>query len=261
MRMPNARTAPGSAELHTAIEELVDANHILADQGTVDGFGHVSVRHPTNPTRYLLSKNVAPAAVTKDDIIELDLDSVPVDAKGRALYLERFIHGEIYKARPDVRAVVNAHSPWVLSFAASKIPLRAVHNKAAFLGAGSPIFDIRDAFGATDMLLTTPAQAKALADALGKSAVVLLRGHGHVAVGPSLRVAVFRAYYAEFNARLQAQAMSLGGSIIYVEGDEAVKADQTMQRVDQRPWALWQASVKAKSATRDPQSKARRRTR
>jgi len=154
--MPTDRTATRSAEVNEAIEDLVDANHILADQGTVDGFGHVSVRHPTNPTRYLLSKNVAPAAVTKDDIIEFDLDSVPVDAKGRALYLERFIHGEIYKARPDVQSVVNAHSPWVLSFAASKIPLRAVHNKAAFLGAGSPIFDIRDAFGATDMLLTTP---------------------------------------------------------------------------------------------------------
>ena len=259
--MPTARTVTRSAELNGAIEDLVDANHILADQGTVDGFGHVSVRHPTNPTRYLLSKNVAPAAVTKDDIIEFDLDSVPVDANGRALYLERFIHGEIYKARPDVQSVINAHSPWVLSFAANGIPLRAVHNKAAFLGAGSPVFDIRDAFGATDMLLTTPAQAKALADALGRSAVVLLRGHGHVAVGPSLRVAVFRAYYAEFNARLQAQAMSLGGSITYVEGDEAVKADQTMQRVDQRPWALWKASVKAKSAAREPRPKARRRTR
>jgi len=259
--MPTARTVARSVEMSEAIEDLVDANHILADQGTVDGFGHVSVRHPTNPTRYLLSKNVAPAAVTKDDIIEFDLDSVPVDANGRALYLERFIHGEIYKARPDVQSVINAHSPWVLSFAANGIPLRAVHNKAAFLGAGSPIFDIRDAFGATDMLLTTPAQAKALADALGRSAVVLLRGHGHIAVGPSLRVAVFRAYYAEFNARLQAQAMSLGGSVIYVEGDEAVKADQTMQRVDQRPWALWKASVKAKSAAHEARPKARRRSR
>jgi ribulose-5-phosphate 4-epimerase/fuculose-1-phosphate aldolase len=259
--MPTARTATRSAELNGAIEDLVDANHILADQGTVDGFGHVSVRHPTNPTRYLLSKNVAPAAVTKDDIIELDLDSIAVDANGRALYLERFIHGEIYKARPDVHSVVNGHSPWVLSFAANKIPLRAVHNKAAFLGEGSPIFDIHDAFGATDMLLTTPAQGKALADALGKSAVVLLRGHGHVAVGPSLRVAVFRAYYAEFNARLQAQAMSLGGSITYVEGDEAVKADQTMQRVDQRAWALWKGGVRAKSTARETQPKVRRRTR
>jgi ribulose-5-phosphate 4-epimerase/fuculose-1-phosphate aldolase len=255
--MPTDRTAARSAEVNKTIEDLVEANHILAEQGTVDGFGHVSVRHPTNPTRYLLSRNVAPAAVSKDDIIEFDLDSVPIDAKGRALYLERFIHGEIYKARPDVQSVINAHSPWVLSFAASKIPLRAVHNKAAFLGAGSPIFDVRDAFGATDMLLTTPAQAKALAETLGKSAVVLLRGHGHVAVGPSLRVAVFRAYYAG----LQAQAMSLGGSITYVEGDEAVKADQTMQRVDQRPWALWQASVKAKAATPKARPKARRRTR
>ena len=261
--MAVARTAVRSAELNAAIEDLVDANHILADQGTVDGFGHVSMRHPTNPTRYLLSRNVAPEEVTKDDIMEFDLDSVPIEAKGRGPYLERFIHGEIYKARPDVNSVINAHSPWVLSFAANKIPLRPIHNKAAFLGAGSPIFDIRDAFGATDMLLTTPAQGKALADTLGKSAVVLLRGHGHVAVGPSLRVAVFRAYYTEFNARLQARAMSLGGSITYVEGEEALKADQTMQRVDQRPWNLWKSKVKAKSraAARAAQPGVRRRAR
>jgi ribulose-5-phosphate 4-epimerase/fuculose-1-phosphate aldolase len=262
--MAMARTAVRSTELSAAIGDLVDANHMLADQGTVDGFGHVSLRHPTNPTRYLLARNIAPEEVTKNDIMEFDLDSVPIDAKGRGPYLERFIHGEIYKARPDVNAVINAHSPWVLCFAANKIPLRPIHNKAAFLGAGTPIFDIRDAFGATDMLLTTPAQGKALADTLGKSAVVLLRGHGHVAVGPSLRVAVFRAYYAEFNASLQARAMSLGGSITYVEGEEAVRADQTMQRVDQRPWNLWKSRVRAKSSqanTRIAPPGARRRGR
>lgn len=243
-------TEPASAQpidLSTAIADLVDANHILADQGVVDGFGHVSMRHPANPSRYLLSKSVAPEEVTAEDIMEFDLESVAIDARGRGPYLERFIHGEIYKARPDVNSVINAHSPWVLAFAANRIPLKAIHNKAAFLGEGSPIFDSRDAFGATDMLLTTPEQGKALARALGKSGVVLLRGHGHVAVGPSLKVAVFRAYYAEFNARLQAQAMSLGGNITYVEGEEAAMADQTMRRVDYRPWNLWKNKVKAKS--------------
>ena len=246
--MSAARKSIRSAELAAAVDDLVDANHILADLGTVDGFGHVSMRHPADPARYLLSKNIAPERVTRDDIIELDLDSVAVDGKGGPLYLERFIHGEIYKARPDVNSVVNAHSPWVLAFAANKIAVRPIHNKAAFLGEGSPIFDIRDVFGATDALLATPTQAKALADALGQSAVVLLRGHGHVAVGPSLRVAVFRAYYTEFNADLQARAMSLRGSITYLEGEEALKADQTMQRVDQRAWELWKARAKAKSA-------------
>jgi ribulose-5-phosphate 4-epimerase/fuculose-1-phosphate aldolase len=228
-----------------AIEDLVDANHILAAEGIVDGFGHVSVRHPADPARYLLSRNIAPEQVTADDILTFDLDSVPIDADGRQPYFERVIHGEIYKGRPDVNSVINAHSPWVLSFAANRIPLKPVHNKAAFLGAGTPIFEMREQFGMTDMLLTTPEQGRALAQALGASAIVLLRGHGHVAVGPSLKVAVFRAYYAEFNARLQAQSMTLPGSTVYVEGEEAAKADATMQRVDERAWALWKSRVRA----------------
>jgi ribulose-5-phosphate 4-epimerase/fuculose-1-phosphate aldolase len=240
--MPTEGTPAQSVDLNAVIADLVDANHILADQGVVDGFGHVSMRHPANPSRYLLSKNVAPERVTAEDIMEFDLESVSIDSGGRGPYLERFIHGEIYKARPDVNSVINAHSPWVLAFAANKIPLRAIHNKAAFLAEGSPIFDSRDEFGATDMLLTTPEQGRALALALGRSSVVLLRGHG-----PSLKVAVFRAYYAEFNARLQAQAMALGGTITYVEGEEAVKADQTMRRVDYRPWDLWKARIRTKS--------------
>jgi len=235
-----------SHDLNAAIEDLVDANHILADQGIVDGFGHVSMRHPGDPARYLLSRNVAPEQVDADDIIEFDLDSAPIDGNGRQPYFERVIHGEIYKARPDVNSVINAHSPWVLSFAANGIPLKPVHNKAAFLAAGSPIFEVRDLFGMTDMLLTTSAQGRALAQTLGASAVVLLRGHGHVAVGPSLKVAVFRAYYAEFNARLQAQSMSLPGSTAFVEGEEAEKADRTMQRVDERAWALWKSRVKSR---------------
>jgi HCOMODA/2-hydroxy-3-carboxy-muconic semialdehyde decarboxylase len=236
-----------SQQLAAAIEDLVDANHILADQGVVDGFGHVSVRHPEKPTRYLLSRNIAPEQVTASDIIEFDLDSAPIDANGRQPYHERFIHGEIFKARPDVNAVVNAHSPWVLSFAANGVPLKPIHNKAAFLAPATPIFDIRDRFGATDMLLTTPAQGQALAQALGTGAVVLLRGHGHVAVGPSVKVAVFRAYYAEFNARLQAQSIALPGSTTYVEGEEAVRSDRTMQRVDDRPWTLWKSKVRGRT--------------
>jgi ribulose-5-phosphate 4-epimerase/fuculose-1-phosphate aldolase len=233
-------------QLSAVIEDLVEANHILADHGIVDGFGHVSVRHPDNPERYLLARNVAPEQVTAADILELDLDGNPIDARRRQPYRERPIHSEIYKARPDVAAVVNAHSPWVLSFAANGIALKPIHNKAAFLAPGTPIFDLRERFGATDMLLTTPAHGRALAQALGASAVILIRGHGHVAVGPSLKVAVFRACYAEFNASLQARALALPGTTIYLEGEEAAKADRTMQQVDERPWALWKARARAK---------------
>jgi ribulose-5-phosphate 4-epimerase/fuculose-1-phosphate aldolase len=242
-----------SKKLDGVIGDLVDANRILAREGIVDGFGHVSARHPDNPARYFLARNVAPEQVVRADIMEFDLDSNPLDAKGRKdrqAYRERFIHGEIYKARADVMSVINAHSPWVLSLAANGIPLRPIHNKSAFLAPGTPIFDMRLAFGATDMLLTTPAQGAALAQALGSSAVVLLRGHGHVAVGPSLKVAVFRAYYAEFNARLQARAMALPGATVYLEGEEAAMADRTMQQVDGRAWALWKSRVRRQSAKR-----------
>src|SRR5262249_34232447 len=172
------------------------------------------------------------------------------DRKDRQPYRERFIHSEIYRARTDVNSVINAHSPWVLSFAANGIPLQPIHNKAAFLAPGTPIFDMRRAFGATDMLLTNSAQGAALAQALGSRAVVLLRGHGHVAVGPSLKVAVFRAYYAEFNARLQARAMALPGSTVYLEGEEAAMSDRTMQQVDERAWALWKARARLRSGKR-----------
>jgi ribulose-5-phosphate 4-epimerase/fuculose-1-phosphate aldolase len=233
-----------ASTLRTAIDDLVIANRILAAEGIVDGFGHVSVRHPRNPARYLLSRNVAPEQVTAADILELDLDSNLIAAKGRQPYRERFIHGEIYKARPDVSSVVNAHSPWVLSLAANGIAFKPVHNKAAFLAAGTPIFDMRDAFGATDMLVGAPAQGRALAQALGAGAVILMRGHGHVAVGPSLKVAVFRAYYCEFNARLQAQSLMLPGTPVFLEGEEAVMADRTMQQVDERAWELWKSRVR-----------------
>jgi ribulose-5-phosphate 4-epimerase/fuculose-1-phosphate aldolase len=242
--MAAAATSRRASTLRAAVDDLVAANRILAAEGIVDGFGHVSMRHPGNPSRYLLSRNVAPEQVTAADILELDLDSNLIAAKGRMPYRERFIHGEIYKARPDVNSVVNAHSPWVLSLAANGIALKPVHNKAAFLAAGAPIFDMRDAFGATDMLVSTPEHGRALAQALSDGAAVLLRGHGHVAVGPSLKVAVFRAYYCEFNARLQAQSLALPGAPVFLEGEEAAMADRTMQQVDERAWALWKSRVR-----------------
>jgi Class II Aldolase and Adducin N-terminal domain len=135
------------------IEELVAASRILADQGVLDAYGHVSIRHPANPNRYLVSRAMSPADVTAADIMEFDLDSNPVDQRGRSVFLERFIHGEIYKARPDVNAVIHSHSPGVIPFGITNVPLRPVMHTAAFLYVGVPVFEIRDAGGTTDLLV------------------------------------------------------------------------------------------------------------
>jgi HCOMODA/2-hydroxy-3-carboxy-muconic semialdehyde decarboxylase len=225
------------------IDDLVAGSRILADLGVVDAFGHVSMRDPRNPTHFLMSRSLAPALVTADDIMEFDADANPVDARGRAVFLERFIHGEIYRTRPDVMAVVHTHSPGVIPFAASKVPLRAIYHNGAFLGAGVPIFDIAKDFGETDMLVRNREIGKALALALGKGSVVLMRGHGDVAVGPSVKVAVFRAYYTEVGARLEAQALALGGEVAFLSAEEAMKADQVNLQVLDRAWNLWKMRV------------------
>ncbi len=166
------------------IEDLVAANRILSDQGVVDGFGHVSVRHEEDATRFLLARSMAPGLVTADDILEFDLDGNALDPQGRTLYVERFIHSEIYKAYPEIKAIVHSHSPSIIPFGVTNVPLRPIYHMSSFLGAGVPIFEIREAGGpATDMLIRNPALGAALARSLGKSAVVLMRGHGNVVVG------------------------------------------------------------------------------
>src|SRR5262249_29020133 len=193
---------------------------ILADFGVLDGFGHVSARHPTNPDHFLMSRSLAPALVTADDIMEFDLDGNAVDPRGRALFIERFIHGEIYRMRPDVMSVVHTHSPGVLPFTVSRVPLQPIYHNPAFLAAGVPVWDIRKDFGATDMLVRNPAIGRSLAQALGDKSVVLMRGHGDVTVGPAVRMAVFRAYYTDVNARLQSQAVGLGGLLNFLTPGE-----------------------------------------
>jgi ribulose-5-phosphate 4-epimerase/fuculose-1-phosphate aldolase len=225
------------------IEDIVIGSRILADFGVLDGFGHVSARHPTNPNHFLMSRSLAPALVTADDIMEFDLDGNAVDARGRSLFLERFIHSEIYKARPDVMAVVHSHSPSVIPFSVSQVPLRPMYHNPSFLAAGVPVWDIRKDFGETDMLVRDPALGKSLAQTLGDKPVVLMRGHGDVAVGPSVKMAVFRAYYTDVNARLQAQAISLGGDINYLTPGEGAKADQVNFVVIDRIWNLWKMRV------------------
>jgi ribulose-5-phosphate 4-epimerase/fuculose-1-phosphate aldolase len=225
------------------IEDIVVGSRILADFGVLDGFGHVSARHPTNPNHFLMSRSLAPALVTADDIMEFDLDGNAVDARGRSLFLERFIHSEIYKARPDVMSVVHSHSPGVIPFSVSQVPLRPMYHNPSFLAAGVPVWDIRKDFGETDMLVRDPALGKSLAQTLGDKPVVLMRGHGDVAVGPSVKMAVFRAYYTDVNARLQSQAISLGGDINYLTPGEGAKADQVNFVVIDRIWNLWKMRV------------------
>jgi ribulose-5-phosphate 4-epimerase/fuculose-1-phosphate aldolase len=248
-RIARGQTAPGSAgPLDPGLlDDLVAANRILYDQGVVDGFGHVSVRHDKDPNRYLLSRSMAPALVTRDDIIEYDLDDNPVNANGRSSYLERFIHGEIYKVRPDVKAVVHSHSPAVIPFADTAVPLRPMNHIAGFLGAGVPVFEIRDTAGpATDMLVRTMALGKALAATLGDKPVALMRGHGSVAVGPSVRHVVYRAVYTEVNARMQSEALKLG-TPTYLNTEEAAAAAKTNDNLVGRPWELWKRRAMVKS--------------
>jgi len=219
------------------IEDLVAANRVLADQGVVDGYGHVSARHNLDPNRYLLSRSVAPELVTAEDIVEFDLDSVPVDPRGRKFYLERFIHGEIYKARPDVKSVVHHHSPAVIPFGVTKVPMRPIYHMAAFVGQGVPVFEIREAGGMTDMLVKTPELGRALAHTLGDKPAALMRGHGAVVVGESVPVAVARSIYLQMDARLQAQAIALGGEITYLDPEEVRKLGG-LGGYD-RAWELW----------------------
>ena len=237
--------------IEEAILDLVAANRILAMEGVLDGFGHVSIRDPRDPKCYLMSRSISPALVSADDIIQHDLENNAVQEKDRGakLYYERWIYGEVYKARPDVNAIVHSHSPTVVPFASTKAPLRPLLHNASFLGFGAPVFEIRTVVENSDLMISTAELGKAMADTLGATAgVVLLRGHGNVVVGPNIQVAVFRAYYTEINARQQAQAMALGphDEVVYMNAGECETTDKVMQAVAGRPWQLWKSRVMGK---------------
>lgn len=228
------------------LADLAAASRILAAQGVVDGFGHVSMRHPDDPERYLMSRSIAPARVTPEDILEYDLDSNACNAEGRGSFLERFIHGAIYKARPDVVSVVHSHSPSVIPFGLVGVEMRAMFHSAAFLAAGVPVFDISEKFGATDMLVSDDAKGAALTEALGSKNVVLMRAHGSVACGQTLQTAVFRAVYTEVSARVQhwAAALAVGGPIAALDAEEGRLADVPNQTAGLRAWDLWREQVR-----------------
>jgi ribulose-5-phosphate 4-epimerase/fuculose-1-phosphate aldolase len=225
--------------------ELATANRILFHQGVVDAFGHISARHPERPGHYLLSRNMAPANVTPDDIMVFGPSSDPV-ADDRRPYLERFIHGEIYRARPDVHAVVHSHSPAVIPFGVvAGGRLRPIYHMCGFLGAGSAHFEIRDVRGpGTDLLIRDNELGAALASSLGSAELVLMRGHGSTVVADSVRLAVYRAIYTEMNARLQCQAITMGGEITFLTEAEAAAAAAANKGQLGRAWELWAAQAR-----------------
>jgi ribulose-5-phosphate 4-epimerase/fuculose-1-phosphate aldolase len=232
-------------------EELVLAYRILAAQGVVDAYGHVSTRTAANPDRYLMARALAPELVTADDILEFDLDSNPVSDPGVALYLERFIHGEIFKERPDVKAVVHNHSPSVIPFGVTTVPLRPLFNTGAFVGEGVPTFEIRDFQESGDLLVNTPHLGHSLATTLGTKPAALMRGHGAVVVGNSLTLAVVRSVYLELTAKLQMQAMLIAGpngNVVYLDEREVAKinARQAAAGTWGRTWDLWCAKARAR---------------
>jgi ribulose-5-phosphate 4-epimerase/fuculose-1-phosphate aldolase len=223
-------------------DDLVLAYRILAAHGVVDAYGHVSLRTAKNPQRYLLARAMAPELVTADDIVEFDLDSNAVTDPGVALYLERYIHGEIFKRRPDINAVVHNHSPSVIPFGVTTVPLRPLFNTGAFIGEGVPTFEIR-------------------AKTLGGGPAALMRGHGAVVVGESLMLAVVRSVYLELSAKLQMQAMLIagpGGNIVYLDAREvaATSGRQASAGTWKRTWDLW--CIKARAQI-DMERKAKRR--
>ena len=227
------------------IDDLVLANHILVNQGVLDGFGHISVRDPANPQRFFIARSMAPAMVQADDILACDLDSNVIDERGRKTYLERFIHGEIFKLRPDVNAVIHSHSPSVIPFGVTGARLRPICHMSGFLGATTPVYEIRHYAGEdSDLLVRNHALGKALAEVLGSHPVALMRGHGSVAVGSSIKQVVYRAIYTENNARLQAMSMPLGEVSYLTDGEASATAEMNDQHLD-RPWQMWKRDAQA----------------
>jgi ribulose-5-phosphate 4-epimerase/fuculose-1-phosphate aldolase len=224
----------------TVVENLVVANRILANEGILDAYGHVSVRDPRNPNRYLIARSVAPEFVTAADILRYDLDSNPIDANAPAGFIERYIHGEIYKARPDVMAIIHTHSAPVIPFSVSTVPLRPVFHMASFLADGVPVWDPESSGdpAAAQILVRNPALGASLAATLGKRTVALMRGHGAVIATVDVIVAVKDAIYLDANARMQSAAIALGGPIKYISPQEAHAMEAAVGDIN-RAWDYW----------------------
>jgi HCOMODA/2-hydroxy-3-carboxy-muconic semialdehyde decarboxylase len=221
------------------IEELVTANRILAREGIVDSFGHISSRHPDDPQRYLLSRARAPERIEAADIMEFSLDGTPVEPKGRAPYLERFIHGALYEARPDVMSVVHHHSESVIPFGATGMKIKPIFHMGASIGHEVPVWDSHDQFGDTSLLVTDMAMGRDLAKSMTSSPTALMRGHGATVVGRNVRHAVYVSIYLEVNARLQKEAMAMGEVKFLHPGEVDKVRERTASYGINRAWENW----------------------
>ena len=227
------------------LDDLVAANRILAAHGVIDAYGHVSIRSPENPQRFLLARSIAPETVQAGDILEYGLDGEPLDAaRKRDSVSERYIHSEIYRARPDVMSVVHNHSPSVIPFSVTGVKMRALFHMASFIGDGLPNFEIRKVKKGSDLLVRDPRLGKALARTLASKPAVLMRGHGSAVTGEDLQRAVGRSIYLEMSARMQMQAMAMSSRITFLDAAE-VKASAPVQDY-KRAWPLWRAKALAK---------------
>lgn len=231
----------------TLIDDLVAASRILAQHGVLDAYGHVSARSDRNPGRFIMSRSLAPALVTAADLMELDADSEPLPGDKRKGFLERYIHGEIYRARPEVMAVVHSHSPSVIPFGVTRTKLRPIYHMGSFLWSGAPVFDIRRERENNDLLIRDRPLGKALATTLSSHTCVLMRGHGMTVIGDGVPEAVFRAIYTEMNARLQLQATQLEGPIEFLSDEEGRRATVSNRGTIERPWELWKRETLART--------------
>lgn len=225
--------------LDDLLQDLAIANRILVNEGVLDGFGHISLRHPQREDRFFIARSMAPALVTSEDLLQVDLEGQVHDEQGRRTYVERFIHSAIYAARPDVRSIVHSHSPSIIPFGVTGARLRPICHMSGFLGAKTPVYEIRHSAGeSTDLLISTEALGKSLAQTLGQAQVALMRGHGSVTVGHSIEQAVFRAIYTEKSARLQMEATRLGEINFLTDGEAQATSDMNDRHLA-RPWEMW----------------------
>ena len=230
------------SDLHSLLQDLVIANRVLAREEVVDAYGHVSVRHPDDPKRFLIARSLAPELVGPDDFVELGLDGQPLrSGDDRPLYLERFIHAAIFEARPDVMAVVHAHAEDTLPFSiADGTKLRPVIHSGSFIGAEVPVWDIADRFGDTNLLVTNIEQARDLARCLGDSSVALMRGHGFASAARSLIEVVRLSVYLPRNARALMRAKQLGGEIKYLSAGEIAARNRGYSPYSLETWRTWE---------------------
>ena len=229
-----------------AIEELALANRILAHEGVLDAFGHVSVRHPNNPDRYLLSRSRSPLLIEPDDILEFTLDSEPLRSPKVLLYAERVIHGCIYQARRDVFAVCHHHAPAVMPFCIAGKPIAPVFHLGAAMGEEAPFWDQYDEFGATNLLVVKPEEGRSLARVLGQHSAVLMNRHGATVVGANLKELVARAIFTCQNAEYQLHAFALGTPQPLHRGEIKLAGTlSAMPNVVTRTWEYWSARLEA----------------